>query len=268
MTEKKDTNRSSADPKVNVIGLRVNVGDLESTAGKVLALAAVQNGGYVCVSTVHMAMEARDDRRFSEIVNRADLVTADGMPILWMQKLRGRKEADRVRGTDLMLRLFALAEAKNLSVGFYGGRAEVLEKIAELLKKDHPGLKISYLHSPPFRPLSADEDAAVTAEIEKSGTDILFVGLGCPKQERWMAAHRNKLTTVMLGVGAAFDFYAGNISEAPRWLSSLGLEWLYRLSREPRRLWRRYLFLNPRFVILAGLQLLGLKKFKGEKVKR
>ena len=138
---------------------------------------------------------------------------------------------------------------------------EVIDAIQTRAKKDLPNLKIAYAFSPPFRPLTEAEDAEITAEINAAKPDILFMGLGCPKQENWMSAHKEKLQAVMLGVGASFDFYAGNVKESPEWLGKLGLEWLFRLTQEPKRLWRRYLILNPRFMWLCAMQLLGRKKF-------
>jgi N-acetylglucosaminyldiphosphoundecaprenol N-acetyl-beta-D-mannosaminyltransferase len=217
-------------------------------------------GGYVCFSTVHMVMESFDDPEYGVRVNGADLIVTDGMPIVWMQKLQGAREATRVRANDLMILLCDYAAKNNLSVGFYGGRQEVIDAIKERAKKELPRLEIAYAYSPPFRPLTAEEDAAITAEINRAKPDILFMGLGCPKQENWMAAHRDKVKAVMLGVGASFDFYAGNVKESPEWLGKLGLEWLYRLTQEPKRLWRRYLILNPRFIWLATRQLLSRRK--------
>jgi N-acetylglucosaminyldiphosphoundecaprenol N-acetyl-beta-D-mannosaminyltransferase len=159
-----------------------------------------------------------------------------------------------------MIMLCRHAADNNISVGFYGGQQVVLDAIRERAKRDFPDLNIVYAYSPPFRPLTADEDEKITNEINAAAPDILFMGLGCPKQENWMAAHREKLTAVMLGVGASFDFFAGNVRESPEWMGRLGLEWLYRLTQEPNRLWRRYLILNPRFMWLALQQLAGLKK--------
>ena len=241
-----------ADKKIQVVSLQTDVTDHASAVETIAAL----NGGYVCVATVHMVMEAYDDAEFAAKVNAADLAVPDGMPLLWMQKLRGAKEAKRVRGNDLMLGLFEHAEKNGLKVGFYGGHDKTLKALYERAKTDYPALKIVYTYSPLFRPLTAIEDAAITDEINKAAPDILFVGLGCPKQENWMAAHRDRVGAVMIGVGAAFDFYAGNLKEAPRWLSNIGLEWLFRLFMEPKRLWRRYLILNPRFMWLAVKQLM------------
>ncbi|HEV8591623.1 MAG TPA: WecB/TagA/CpsF family glycosyltransferase, partial [Pyrinomonadaceae bacterium] len=141
-----------------------------------------------------------------------------------------------------------------LKIAFYGGKPEVIEKIIARAKIDFPSLEISYAHSPPFRPLTDIEDAEAVEKINSSGTQILFVGLGCPKGERWMAEHRDRIDAVMLGVGAAFDFYAGTLSEAPQWMRKSGLEWLFRLSSEPSRLWKRYLYTNSRFMLLAARQ--------------
>ena len=250
--------------RIRVISLFSDVVNRDSIIQKIVELVGQGNGGYVCFSTVHMVMESYDDAEFGGKVNASDVIVTDGMPIVWMQKLQGKKNANRVRANDLMIALCDYAEKNNLKVGFYGGREEVIKAILERAKRDFPRLEIAYAFSPPFRTLTEAEDAEITRKINESGTQILFMGLGCPKQENWMAAHKNRLKAVMLGVGASFDFYAGNIKETPEWLGNLGLEWLFRLSQEPRRLWRRYLILNPRFIWLAALQLLKLKKFKSK----
>jgi N-acetylglucosaminyldiphosphoundecaprenol N-acetyl-beta-D-mannosaminyltransferase len=242
--------------RVRVVSLLPNVCSHERAIEKVADLVKAGKGGYVCFSTVHMVMESHDNPEYGAKVNGADYIVTDGMPLVWMQKLQGAGDASRVRANDLMIQLCEYAAANNLSVGFYGGKQEVIDAILERAKKELPHLKIPYAFSPPFRPLTDAEDAEITAEINRAKPDILFMGLGCPKQENWMAAHKDKLTTVMLGVGASFDFYAGNVKESPEWLGKLGLEWFYRLTQEPKRLWRRYLILNPRFMWLATLQLL------------
>lgn len=245
--------------RVPVVSLLTDVCSYETAVAKVGELAAAGRGGYICCATVHMAMEAVDDAKFREIVNSSSLVVPDGMPLVWMQRLQGRKNATRVRANDLMIMLCEYAEKHGLRVGFYGGKQEVIDGIIERAAKDFPELKIAYAYSPPFRPLTDEEDVEITARITESGTQILFMGLGCPKQESWMAAHKPKLNCVMLGVGASFDFYAGNVKESPELLGKLGLEWLYRLTQEPKRLWKRYLILNPRFMWLAAIQV-----FKGK----
>lgn len=255
-------NKSSVkSARIKIVSLNVNVVNHESAIRRIHELVERQNGGYVCFSTVHMIMESFDNPEYGERVNAADLIIPDGMPLVWMQKFQGKKQASRVRANDLMISLCAYASRENLKVGFYGGRQEVIDGILKRAKNDFPNLKISYAFSPPFRPLTPEEDAEITRKINESGTQILFMGLGCPKQENWMAAHKEKLSSVMLGVGASFDFYAGNVKESPEWMGKLGLEWLYRLTQEPKRLWRRYLMLNPRFMWLAFLQITGLKKF-------
>jgi len=208
-----------------------------------------------------MVMESHDSPEFAAKVNAADMIVPDGMPIVWMQKLQGKRHVSRIRANDLMTSLCAYAEQHGMTVGFYGGQQMVINTIRSRAILDFPKLKIAYAFSPPFRSLTADEDQNITAEIRNADPDILFIGLGCPKQENWMAAHRHDLRSVMLGVGASFDFFAGKVKESPEWIGRLGLEWLFRLAQEPKRLWRRYLILNPRFLWLASLQMLGIKKF-------
>ncbi len=221
---------------VPVVSLLPDVCNHDSVVKIVAELARCKEGGYVCFSTVHMVMESYDNPEYGARVNGADLIVTDGMPLVWMQKLQGAKTATRVRANDLMVLLCEYAEKNDLSVGFYGGRQEVIDAILRRAKKELPGLQIAYAFSPPFRPLTNDEDAEITAEINAAEPDILFMGLGCPKQENWMAAHKTRLKAVMLGVGASFDFYAGNVRESPGWMGKLGLEWLFRLIQEPKRL--------------------------------
>ncbi len=254
------SNQIVKNERVKVISLNVNVCNHDSAIRKISELVGKGTGGYVCFSTVHMVMESYDDAEYGAKVNAADFIIPDGMPLVWMQKLQGVHGAKRVRANDLMIMLCAFAEKNDLTVGFYGGKQTVIDAIRHRAKVDFPQLEIVYAFSPPFRPLTVEEDAEITAEINAKKPDLLFMGLGCPKQENWMAAHKDKLKTVMLGVGASFDFYAGNVKESPEWLGRLGLEWLFRLIQEPRRLWRRYLILNPRFVWLAAMQLIRSKR--------
>lgn len=247
--------------RARVVSLSPDVNRSHEWAVKRVAeLVRLGAGGYVCFSTVHMVMESHDNPAYGKRVNGADLIVTDGMPLVWMQKLQGEKSATRVRANDLMILLCEYAAKNGLSVGFYGGKQEVIDAIKNRAQKELPDLKIVYAYSPPFRPVTEAEDAAITTEINRAEPDILFMGLGCPKQENWMAEHKDKLKAIMLGVGASFDFYAGNVKESPEWLGKLGLEWLYRLTQEPKRLWRRYLILNPRFMWLAARQLLAERK--------
>ncbi|HXQ35808.1 MAG TPA: WecB/TagA/CpsF family glycosyltransferase [Anaerolineales bacterium] len=222
--------------------------------------SAGQQSCYVCVANVHMLMEAIDSTEYRQIVNSADLVTADGMPLVWMMRLKGQRDQPRVYGPTLMLHVLEVAAREGISVGFYGGAPETLEALVRRMQSRYVGLNVAFSCSPPFRAISQEEDRAIVEQINQSGARILFVGLGCPKQEIWMSEHRGKVSTVMLGVGAAFDFHSGLKPQAPDWLQSMGLEWLFRLFTEPRRLWKRYLYYNPRFVLLAVADLLGLKK--------
>ena len=252
--------KNSGLERVRVVSLFPNVVSTDSAIEHINELVTAKNGGYVCFSTVHMVMESHDNAEYGERVNGADVIIPDGMPLVWMQKMQGAKNANRVRANDLMIMLCAFAEKNNLTVGFYGGQQKVIDAMLKRAKNDFPNLKVVYAYSPPFRPLTNEEDAEITAEINRKKPDLLFMGLGCPKQENWMAAHKDKVDTVMLGVGASFDFYAGNVRESPEWLGKLGLEWLFRLTQEPKRLWRRYLILNPRFMWLAVRQLFKSRK--------
>jgi bacterial polymer biosynthesis proteins, WecB/TagA/CpsF family len=204
-----------------------------------------------------MVMESHDDPAYRERVNAADMVIPDGMPLVWMQKLQGRKDARRTRANDMMIELCSVAEARGWSVGFYGASQKVIDEILSRAKADFPNLKVIYALSPPFRPLTEEEESKINDEISAASPDLLFVGLGCPKQENWMSKNGPELKAVMFGVGASFDFFAGNVKESPQWIGNLGLEWLFRLWQEPKRLWYRYLVLNPRFIFQALLQLAG-----------
>jgi N-acetylglucosaminyldiphosphoundecaprenol N-acetyl-beta-D-mannosaminyltransferase len=228
--------------------MRVDGTTYAETTAAVVDMALSNAGGMVCVANVHMLMEAFDDSGFRGLVNSADRVTPDGVPLVAALRRAGLTHAQRVYGPTLTPAVCARAEQLGLSVGFYGGTDDVIEALGSELSSRYPKLDIAYSHAPPFRALSEAEDAEVVAAIRASGVKILFVGLGCPKQERWMAEHRESLACVMLGVGAAFDFLAGRKRQAPAWMQGLSLEWLFRLATEPRRLWRRYLIGNTRFL--------------------
>lgn len=245
--------------RIPIIKMDVDVTSNPKAVGTISDWVVEQSGRYVCVSNVHMCMEVFDDEGFSSVVNKSDLTVADGKPISLAQRLLGNPDAEQIRGEDLTLALCREAEVKRFSVGFFGATDELLVQLKQVLLLRFPGLNIAYSCAPPFNAISDAEDRQHTDEINASGVRILFVGLGCPKQERWMAEHRNGLSCVMLGVGAAFDFIAGNKKNAPQWMQTVGLEWLFRLLSEPRRLWKRYLKHNPRFVWYFGLQLLKSK---------
>jgi N-acetylglucosaminyldiphosphoundecaprenol N-acetyl-beta-D-mannosaminyltransferase len=177
----------------------------------------------------------------------------DGVPMVWALRLFGASQASRVRvSPDFLIELLGRAECGGITLGLYGGTDETLAALRSLLEREFPGLTVAFSYGPPFRPLTPEEDAAVVDEIDASGAQLLLIGIGCPKQEKWMASHRQQLSCVMFGVGAAFDLFGGKTREAPRWMQPLGLEWVFRLLLEPRRLWRRHLRHNPRFVVLLA----------------
>jgi len=204
-------------------------------------------------------MEARIDPRYLRVMNRADLVTPDGMPLVWALLGLGVRRAEHVRGTDLTTAVLTSATDEGMPIGFFGGSPDVLETLLTTVARRWPRLRVAYAYSPPFREASREEDDAIVGSINASGVRILFVGLGCPKQELWMESHRERVHAVMLGVGAAFDFLAGTKKEAPLLMQRTGTEWLFRLATEPRRLWKRYLGQNPRFLALIALQLIAAR---------
>ena len=241
-----------------VVGSRVDAITYSHATGIILDWSTRRESRYVCVANVHMLMEAYDSARFRGIVDDADLIVPDGMPLVWALRLKGERRQPRVYGPTLTLHLLEAAARDGIPVGFYGGAPQVLESLVARMQARYESLNVAYSFSPPFHTISPEEDAAIVAQLNRSGTRILFVGLGCPKQEIWMAEHRGKVKAVMLGVGAAFDFHAGVKAQAPAWMQKAGLEWTFRLFTEPRRLWKRYFYHNPRFVVLAVADLLGL----------
>jgi N-acetylglucosaminyldiphosphoundecaprenol N-acetyl-beta-D-mannosaminyltransferase len=247
-----------------VLGMRVDATSYEDASRRVLRWVHEGRSAYVCVATVHMIMETFDSATFRQMVNRADLVTPDGRPLVWALRSLGVRGASQVRGTDLTTHVVARAAHENVPIGVYGGTPELLEALCQVLKTRHPNIRVVSRIAPPFRPLTPDEDEAVTREIIASGARVLLVGIGCPKQEKWMAAHKDRIPAVMLGVGAAFDFHTGRVRQAPRWMQVAGLEGVFRLLVDPRRLWKRYARHNPRFVGLFLMQLLGLRRFGEE----
>jgi N-acetylglucosaminyldiphosphoundecaprenol N-acetyl-beta-D-mannosaminyltransferase len=243
-----------------IVGMRVDGTSYQDAAERVLGWARDRQSRYVCVATVNNVMEAYDSHAFSRIMNQADLVTPDGVPLVWGLRLLGVRDATRVYGPHLTPALLGAAAREGVPVAFYGGSAGALRKLLAVVQQRFPALRVSYALAPPFRPLSEAEDERIVREIGDSGARILFVGLSTPKQERWMAAHRGRIPAVMLGVGAAFDFLAGVKPQAPSWMQNAGLEWLFRLMTEPRRLFWRYMKHNPRFAALFAWQLLHASK--------
>jgi len=244
--------------KVYLTGTPVTAMTLEKQVKVLLDWAESFSSRVVCLANVHMLMESRWDRDFQKVLQDADLVTPDGMPLVWMMKALGIKEQDRVAGMDLFLKTCRQAADQGIPIYLLGSTEGVLESMQAKLGKDFPTLKLAGVESPPFRPLTAAEDAELIERINQSRAGVTFVSFGCPKQERWMAAHKGKVHSVMVGVGAVFDVYAGVKKHAPKWLRQLGLEWLYRLVQEPRRLWKRYWKTIPPFIWLALQQLVNV----------
>ncbi len=248
----------------HILGMRVDATSYEDASRRVVQWAHEERSAYACVAPVHMVMEAFDSEAFRQVVNGADLVTPDGRPLVWALKALGVGGASQVRGTDLTTFVLKRAASENVPIGLYGGTPELLESFVRVLKARYPELQVACRIAPPFRPLTSEEDEAVTQEIIASGARILFVGIGCPKQEKWMKAHKGRILAVMLGVGAAFDFHTGRVCQAPSWMQTAGLEWIFRLLMDPKRLWQRYAKHNPRFVGLFLLQLTK-KRFSNRK---
>jgi len=217
--------------------------------------AALHSSRMVLAANVHMTMEAVDDQAFRNIMNEADLVVPDGNPLVWALKARGFADARHVRGQDLVLAVCETAEERLLRVGMYGTTEEVLEAAKRNLLRRFPRLNIVFSHAPPFRNLSLQEDRQVIDAINRSEAQILLVATGCPKQEKWMAAHLSGLSAVMIGAGAAIDMIGEQQPVAPRWMQSSGLEWVFRLASDPARLWRRYAKHNLRFVALVVIEI-------------
>jgi len=242
-----------------ILGVRVDVTSYASATRQILDWARQKRSRYVCCAAVNNIMEARRSPDYQTVMDQADLVTSDGMPLVWMLRWLGAGSATRVYGPDLMCLLLRASEDAGIAVGFYGGSDAALGRIVTVAKQRYPRLHVAFAEAPPFRDLTPEEDHRTTKSIRDSGAQILFVGLGSPKQDRWMHAHKGCVPAVMLGVGAAFDFLAGVKPQAPRWMQSNGLEWVFRLATEPQRLWRRYLTQNPKFVLLAMAQLMGTR---------
>lgn len=250
--------------KQRLISIDIDTGPYREFVAEILRLAQQRRSAYVCLANVHMLIEAWRDRKFAGVVNAADMVTPDGMPLAKAIRLLYGQHQDRVEGMRLLPDLIAAAAEAGVSVYFYGSSEEVLAGIRERLAREQPQLPLAGTHSPPFRQLSTAERQADIERLNASGAQLVFVSLGCPKQEFWMAQHRGQVRAVMVGIGGAFPVYAGQLRRAPAWMQKLALEWLYRLGQEPRRLWRRYLVTNTLFAWLLARA--ALRKLLGGKM--
>lgn len=241
----------------SVLGVAIDTVSFNSAMDTIMGWGQQRQSRYVVLANVHVTVTGSREPAFGAVLAAADMATPDGAPVAWMLRRLGYKRQHRVSGPDLTWALLGRCEAESLPVYFYGSSRETLVRLAERITATFPNLNVVGFEAPPFRPLTPQEDAEAIHRINSSGAGLVFVGLGCPKQEHWMLAHRGKVNAVMLGVGAAFDFHAGTVVRAPEWMQRNGLEWLHRLASEPRRLWKRYLFTNTLFILGAARQLLA-----------
>lgn len=246
--------------RASVIGAPIDAIGWISALDLVARWAGARQARYVCFCNAHSVVTARGDATLAGAIAAADLALPDGMPVAWMMRRAGFGHQPRINGPDFMYKCCALAERLGTAVYFYGSTPATLQALQRRLASAFPGLKVAGAEAPPFRAASAGEDEETIARINASGAGLVFVGLGCPKQELWMAARRPRIRAVMAGVGAAFDYHAGTLPRAPQWMQKRGLEWLHRLGSEPRRLWRRYLVTNTLFAFGALRQLLAPRR--------
>jgi len=251
-------------PSFNVLGVRVHVVRMAETLLRIKQWIDSGQGCHFVVATgMHGVIEAHKNPAFKEILNSADLFVPDGYSLIWTARRRGHSITHRVCGTDLMSEFIAISESEGYRNFFYGDTEETLDRMVTKLKEEFPKLKIVGAHSPPFRSLSSAEEAREIQIINDSGADIIWVGLGLPKQEYWIHRHRDVLKVpVAVGVGAAFKFHSGQVRRAPDWIGEKGFEWLWRLIQEPKRVWKRALVDGPRFVFCVALELIGIKKYE------
>jgi N-acetylglucosaminyldiphosphoundecaprenol N-acetyl-beta-D-mannosaminyltransferase len=240
-------------PATCILGVPISIINMRVAVCTILDWVQHRNAQYICVRDVHGIMRAQEDPALMKIHHGAGLITPDGMPLAWILKARGYRDADRVCGADLVAALCQASVPAGIRHYLYGGKPGVAERMEAKLIEMFPGLQIIGSSTPPFRPMTSEEDEAAVAEISAMRPDVVWVGLSTPKQEYWMRDHVGRIPgATLVGIGAAFDFYAGDVKRAPRWMHNSGLEWLHRLISEPRRLWRRYLVLAPKFVVLMA----------------
>lgn len=238
--------------------MRIDATTYAKASDRAIELAREKKSAFFCISNTHVVTEAYKNTRYRNIINSAELVTPDGVPLVWCMRLFGIRQAERVCGPDLLLEICRKAQTQKIAVGFYGGKEAVRRLMVQKIKKQFPQIQINYSYSPPFWRLSESEDKKIGQDIIDSGIGILFVGLGCPKQELWAGAHLGALPCVMVTVGAAFDYIAGALKRAPKTAQIMGLEWLTRLIQNPHRLWQRYFLRNSLFIYLALKELFSV----------
>ncbi len=236
----------------NILGVNISVIDMNKTVAYLHKCIKELSGSYICISNVHTTVMSYENEEYCKIQNDAVLALPDGKPLSVVCRRRGFPETQRVTGPDLMGEIFAISRENGYRHYFYGSTEETVNVLRGKLEERYPGIQIAGSYSPPFRPLTKEEDAQVIRQINEAGADFIWVGLGAPKQEKWMYAHKGRVQGLMIGVGAGFDYFAGNIKRAPLWMQKCSLEWLYRLLQDPRRLFTRYLVTNTKFLWLVG----------------
>lgn len=236
-----------------ILKTNINVTNMSDTIKYIGEHLDDLRGKYICVSNVHTTVMSYENEEYRKIQNSAAMALPDGAPLSSYSRRKGYKQAQRVTGPDLMLELFAISKEKGYRHYFYGATEETLQSMREVLERDYPGIEIAGMYAPPFRALTPQEDAQIVAKINEARPDFIWIGLGAPKQEEWMYQHMGQLQGVLIGVGAGFDYLAGYIKRAPRWMQRMSLEWLYRLLQDPKRLWRRYFTSNVKFICLTRM---------------
>ncbi len=249
-------------PRANILGVGISALNMGLAVHQIEEWISRREHHYVCLATVNGVIECQRDPGLKQTFNASGLTTPDGMPFVWLSRMQGFPYVARVYGPDLMLALCERSPEQGYRHFFYGGTEGVAQELAARLRSRFPGLQVAGVYTPPFGTPSPAQDAEIVRAINASNADIVWVGLSAAKQDRWMAEHIGRLSaSVLIGVGAAFDFHSGRKRQAPVWMQHSGLEWLFRLIQEPRRLWRRYLVYNPIFVALVLLQIIGLKRY-------
>ncbi len=245
--------------KKQLISIDITTGSYTSFIDRLIDLAQSGKSSYVCVANVHMLVEAYNDTSFADVVNNADIVTPDGMPLTWGLKIIHNLTQDRVAGMDLLPNLLSATSKKNMPVFFYGGTQGMLDQTELFIKQNFPFLNVAGMISPPFRKLSHEEEEEIIEKINSSGAQMIFVALGCPKQEKWMASMKGRIQATMIGIGGALPVMVGMQKRAPEWMQKASLEWLYRLSQEPQRLFKRYAVTNTTYLWLLAKALASKK---------
>ena len=249
--------------KLKIIKSLVSIGNYAEFVNNIFNLEKEKKSSYICVSNVHMTIEVRDDKAFEKIVNNADITTPDGMPLAKAMKYLYGIKQDRVAGMDIIVDIMHQCEDENKSIFIYGLTSETLTSFISQSKVDFPALELE-VYSPAFRELNENEKQVIIQKINNFNPSFVFVALGCPKQEKWMAEHKGKIDSCMIGLGGALEVYAGVKDRAPKWMQANSLEWLYRLIQDPKRLWKRYFITNSKFIVLLLIQIMKVRVFKNE----